>query len=270
MTLTAPRRSAPTYDHYGRETYHDTGRPVDEQFGSHVVLWIVDGPEAWAAAIEAEGDAELDKWSKKDRHIAEARRAQRYEGAAKVRADGPRRDFRNTHHDAAAAAAEVAGLYRAHPNPGVRYEVAEITDVSACSTCYQPTIKADGQWRHHTGGFPAVCAPKPEPAPEEKEREPGTWEIGIGGSGGYMVCNYCDETVRWTHMILGHGEMTGFYSLGVHLETGELVVLAEATTLGGEVFHLPHHCKEIPDDVRTTWEPERQAIFAARGETVDA
>jgi hypothetical protein len=77
-----------------------------------------------------------------------------------------------------------------------------------------------------------------------------------------MVCGYCDETVRWAHMMLGHGELTGFHMLGVHLPTGELVVLAEATTLTGQTFHLPHHCAKIPDDVRATWEPERKAIAA--------
>src|SRR4051812_96551 len=123
-TLIAPRRSVSTYEHYGRETYRDTGRPVDEQLGSHVVLWIVDDPEAWAKAIEAEGDAEFDKWPRKDRTIAETRRAQRYESAAQVRSDGPCRDFYATYHAAATASAAVADLYRAHPNPGVRYEVA--------------------------------------------------------------------------------------------------------------------------------------------------
>jgi hypothetical protein len=255
-TLTAPRRRVPTYDRDGRETYRDTGRPVDEQFGSHVVLWIVDDPEAWASAIEADGDAELARWPKKDRHIAETRRAQRYESAAQVRSDGPRRDFRGTHHSAAAAAAEVADLYRVHPNPGVRYEVAEIADVSACPTCHQPTIKAEGQRRHHTGGFPVECRIR-EPEPEAKEHQDGEWEIGTRG---YMICGYCNKKEHWSQIILGHGELTGYHMLGVEVATGTLVVLAEATTLGGKTFHLPHHCQEIPADVRATWEPSRKTI----------
>jgi hypothetical protein len=256
-TLTAPRRSAPTYTHDGWETYRDTGRAVDEQFGSHVVLWIVDDPELWAKAIEAEGDAELDLWPKKDRHIAESRRAQRYESAAQVRAEGPRRDVRGTYYDAETAAASVAELYRSHPNPGVRYEVAEIAGVSACPTCHQPTIKADGQWRHHLGRFPAECLQRPEPEPETEERQDGEWEIGTRG---YMICGYCNKKEHWAQILLGHGELTGFHMLGVDRTTGNLVVLAEATSLSGEIFHLPHHCKEIPEDVRATYAPDVAAI----------
>jgi hypothetical protein len=76
MTLTAERRPVRTFDRDGRKVYADTGRSVDERLGSHVTLWIVEDPEAWATAIEAEGDAELAKWPKRQRDLAEYRRGQ--------------------------------------------------------------------------------------------------------------------------------------------------------------------------------------------------
>lgn len=132
MTLVASRRpDAATCVRDGRETYVDTGRRVGERLGSHVVLWIVDDPAAWAAAIEARA------------------------------------------------------------------------------------------------GF------------------------------GSMVCGYCDEAVAWPEAILGHARLTGYHLLGVHRETGELVVLAEATTHSGETTVLPHHCTKIPDEVRAAALEER-------------
>jgi hypothetical protein len=258
MTLIAPRRPVKTYARYGRETYADTGRPVDERLGSHVVLWIVDDPELWAKAIEAEADAEAARWPARDRGLAEFRRSQRYEGAAQVRAEGPRRSWRGPYHDAASAHASVRELYRAHPNPGVRYEVAEITDVGACPACHRPIIQADGEWRHHTGGFPAECSCHPEPAPAKKERRPGEWEIDTRG---YMICGYCNERESWPvchhQLVLGYWELTGYHMLGIEWATGALVVLAEATTLTGETIHLPHHCQQIPADVRATYAPAK-------------
>jgi hypothetical protein len=259
-TLAAPRRSAKTYtDRRGREVYADTGRPVDEQFGTHVVLWIVDDPELWAKAIEAEGDAEPGKWPKSQRHIGEQRRLERHESAAQVRANGPRRNVNAVYFGAATAAAVVADLYRAHPNPGVRYEVAEITDVAACPDCHQPTIHADGQWWHHTGRFPVECSPRPEPEPEPKRaRQAGEWEIGTRG---YMICGYCDHKATWPQPITANWELTGYYTLGIERATGTLVVLAEATTPAGQTVHLPHHCQKIPDEVRVTYAAD---IAAAR------
>lgn len=164
---TAPRRPTRTYWWDGRETYVDTGRPVDETLGSHVVLWIVDDPQAWAAAVEAEGDVELTRWPKKDRALAEEWRAEHYQSAAQIRERGPHRSVRTHYHDGEQAAVSVADLYRSHPNPGVRYEAAEITGYSACPDCHQPTIEAGGQWWHHLGRYPAECAKRPGPAPTD-------------------------------------------------------------------------------------------------------
>lgn len=248
MTLIAPRRPVSTYIHGGRETYRDTGRPVDERLGTHVVLWIVDDPELWAKAIEAEVDAEDGRWPRKDR-------------AAQVRADGPGRSWYAVHHSAQSAQANVESLRRSHPNPGVRYEVAEITAAGACPDCHQPTIQADGQWRHHFLRYPVECLRHPEPGPEQDdERQDGEWEISTRG---YMICGYCNETVSWPQAILGYWELTGFHLLGVERATGTLVVLAEATSLvRGQTVHLPHHCQKIPDDVRATYAAD---IAAARG-----
>lgn len=247
MTLIAPRRPVRTCNRDGREVYIDTGRAVDEQLGSHVVLWIVDDPELWAKAIEVEGDAEAAKWPKKDRALAEHRRSRAYESADQVRADGPGRSWYAHYHDAESAHDSVASLRRSHPNPGVRYEVAEITATGACPDCHQPMVQADGQWRHHTGRYPAECAVRPEREPEP-ERQPGEWEINIGR--GSMICGYCDEDVAWGHAILGYVRLTGYHLLGIHRESGDLVVLAEATTLSGATDYLPHHCDKIPDEVR--------------------
>ncbi|WP_327092554.1 hypothetical protein OIE66_18545 [Nonomuraea sp. NBC_01738] len=54
--------------------------------------------------------------------------------------------------------------------------------------------------------------------------------------------------------------MTGTYTLGVEVATGDLVVLAEAATPAGAVTHLPHHCEKIPDDVRARYAAEAAAL----------
>ncbi len=160
QTLLTPHRLTRTHMRDSREVYTDTGRPVDEQLGSHVVLWIVEDPEAWANAIEAEGDQVLAAWVKsgrKWRAHGEVQRSQRYKSAARVRADGPQRLFHSNFHNYADANASAAELRRSHPNPGVRYEVAEITGAASCPDCRTPMIEADGQWRHHLAGFPVDC-----------------------------------------------------------------------------------------------------------------
>lgn len=246
----AARRAARTYQRDGHEVYADTGRPVDEALGTHVLLWIVDDPEAWARAVETEGDAELTLWPKRQRYLAEARRAQRYESAAQIRADGPGRSWYSHFHDAGRAEASAADLRRSHPNPGVRYEVAPITAVGACPSCHQPTVQADGQWRHHTGRYPAECAPEPEPEPERLD---GEFEVSPGM--GTMTCGYCERTETWAHAVLGYAQLTGVHLLGVERATNTLVVLAEATTLAGGTTYLPHHCLNIPEDKHREYAP---------------
>jgi hypothetical protein len=245
-TLTAARRSVRTYEMHGREVYADTGRPVDERLGSHVVLWIVEDPEAWARALEAEGDAELTRWPKKDRAIAETRRAARYESAAQVRADGPGRSVYAIHHSVAAAEAHAGDLRRSHPNPGVRYEIAPITEVGACPNCHQPTIHVDGQWRHHFLRYPIECTPDPEPE-DETELLPGEFEIDAGT--GSMTCGYCGQKETWAQATAGVLlTLTGFYCLGVSRADGSLAVLAEGKTPSGKIIWLPHPCTAIPQE----------------------
>lgn len=263
MSLVAPRRLVRTYWKDGREVYADTGRPVDERLGSHVLLWIVDDPEAWATAIEAEGDAEPGRWPKSSRYIGEYRRTQAYESAAQIRTEGPRRTWHADFHDGAQAAAYAAGLRTSHPNPGVRYEVVPITAVGACPTCCQPTVEADGQVRHHTGRYPTDCAIEPEPEPEP-ERKAGEFEIDAGL--GTMTCGYCDLTASWAEAVLGYVRLTGFHLLGVHRPTNTLVVLAEATALSGATVHLPHHCLNIPEDKHRKYAPD--AVLARELEPV--
>lgn len=255
-TIVAPRRLVRTCPLDGREVYTDTGRPVDEQLGSHVVLWIVDEPEAWAAAIEAEAEAELARWPKRERPHFAYRRDQAYESAAQVRSQGRTRTVHSHHHSAASAAACVADLSRSHPNPGVRYEVATITEAGACPACHQPRIRADGRWWHHLCRYPVDCAAHPEPEPVE-ERLDGEWEINPGG--GSMICGYCNETTSWPYAALGYVRLTGYHLLGIHRPTGDLVVLAEATTLTGQTIGLPHHCDKIPDHLYATYAEDIQA-----------
>jgi hypothetical protein len=266
-TLVAPRRPVKTYtDHSGREVYTDTGRPVDERLGSHIVLWIVDDPDAWAGKIEADADEVVARYPK-DR-IAPVRRAQAYESAARIRAEGPGRSWYGHYYSAQTAQATVTGLRRSHPNPGVRYEVAEIAQAGVCPECHCPTVYADGQWRHHLGRYPAQCIrhPEPEPATEEP-RQDGEFEISTRG---YMICGYCGQTEGWSYAILRYVELTGFHLLGVERATGELVVLAEATTLSGKRTVLPHHCEKIPDDVRATYAADITEIRARLAGRSDA
>jgi hypothetical protein len=242
-SLIAPRRAeARTSPLDGRERYADTGRPVDEQLGTHVLLWVVDDPQAWAATVETDGDAEPARWPKASRYIGEARREQAYESARQIRKNGAHRRVHDVFHDRARADAAAAELRRAHPNPGVRYLVTPIEHVDACPTthCRQPRIHADGTWWHHTGRYPAECAaPPPEPTPDP---EPGDFVIDAGR--GSMRCGWCEQTEDWPQT--GSWTLTGFHLLGVHTATDTLVVLAEATTRAGQTIHLPHHCLAIP------------------------
>lgn len=253
MTLAAPRRDTRTYVMDGRERYADTGRPVDERLGTHVLLWIVDDAEAWAKAVEAEGDAQVGQWPKSRRHIGEHRRVQAYESAAQIRADGPRRDWNAVYHDAERAEAAAAELRRSHPNPGVRYEVTAIVSVGACPTCCQPTVEADGQIRHHAGRYPAECSIKPDPEPEP-DRVDGEFEIDCGM--GSMTCGYCNLTQSWPEAGLGYARLTGFHLLGIHRPTNTLVVLVEAIGTSGQTVNLPHHCERIPGDVHRRYAPD--------------
>lgn len=252
MHATAPRRPARTYHQDGHEVYVDTGRPVDEELGSHVVLWIVDDSEAWAKAIEAEGDAQVAQWSKSTRHVGEHRREQAYVSAAEVRADGPGRRIYSHYRTEQAATATAADLRRAHPNPGVRYEVAAIEAASACHACHQPTILADGQWRHHLGRYPTECTPEPVPEPE---RQSGEFEISPAM--GCMTCGYCDHIKSWPEAAVGYVKLTGFHLLGIERATGVLVVLAEAADSADRIHYLPHHCESIPEELHIQYAADR-------------
>ncbi|MEV1013883.1 MULTISPECIES: hypothetical protein [unclassified Micromonospora] len=263
---TAPRRQARTYEHDGREVYADTGRPVDERLGSHVVLWIVEDPNLWAKAIEVEGDTQLAAWPKRHRHIGVQRRDEAYVSAAKVRAAGTRRSIHTTCGTPSEAEALTADLYRSHPNPGVRYEVAAITGADACPDCRQPRIHADGQWRHHTGRWPVECTRRPEPRPEP-ELADGEFEIDPGT--GAMTCGYCGLTERWAEAGVGNVRLTGFHLLGIEESTNALVVLAEATARYGKTVNLPHHCLNIPDDVHQRYAPTSTRAVAALPDNED-
>ena len=61
-----------------------------------------------------------------------------------------------------------------------------------------------------------------------------------------MICGYCDERTSWAETILGYAT---------------LVVLAEATTLAGATVPLPHHCRNIPEDVRARYADEINATM---------
>ncbi|MFI9553170.1 hypothetical protein [Nonomuraea endophytica] len=262
FTGIAPRREGVrTYLRYGRETYADTGRPVEENLGTHVVLWIVDDADAWAAKIEADGDAAVARHPRC--RIAKQHQARACESAADVRARGPHVSWYGCYHSAGDAARAVTELQRAHPNPGVRYEAHAIVEASACPGCHQPTLRAAGQVRHALGGYPADCPRRPEPA-EQEPRLDGEWEIGEDG---YLVCGYCDQTERWPELFAACATLTGFHTLGIARGSGELVVLAEARTLTGQTFHLAHPCEKIPDNFRDQYTAEIAA--AAREEPPD-
>jgi hypothetical protein len=246
-----------TYIHDGAEVFRATGRPVDEDLGSHVVLWIVEDPDAWAEAIEAEVSSQIAQ-APKDRRFATYVQQQRLEDAARIRAAGPGRSVYSVHHDEAAARAHVASLRQGCPNPGVRYEAAPVTATAACTGCFCPTICAGGQWWHHTGGYPAECRGR-RIRTRDLLLEPGDWEI----SDMDMTCGYCGQCVSWPETLRSWARLTGVHSLGVHRQTGEIVVLAEAIGIAarpGELGHLAHHCKEIPDAVRAEHADEVRAI----------
>jgi hypothetical protein len=245
-SLIAPRRDVRTYELRGEVVYTDTGRPVAERLGSQVVLRIVEDADAWAADIEAKADAESSSAPKSGRILAENRRGQRYADAAKVRANGAMRAWDTVCHDAAGAEMVVADLRRSHPNPGVRYEVAEITAAGACPDCHQPVIEADGQWRHDLLRFPAECGTSSASVADDEAPDDG-WTVAVGT--GQMTCGYCHDTVAWAVSVVGYVELTGDHLLGRERATGRLVVLAEAKTPNGEIVMLPHHCPLIPEDV---------------------
>jgi hypothetical protein len=124
-------------------------------------------------------------------------------------------------------------------------------------TCFYPMICADGRWWHHTGGYPAECPGRPV---RDLPLEPGDWEI----SGTHMTCGYCGQCVSWPETLRSWARLTGVHSLGVHLETGELVVLAEVTGIAarpGEPGHLAHHCDQIPASVRAEYAADVRAVM---------
>lgn len=251
-----PEPCPATYVLDGRDMFRKTGRRVDENLGSHVVLWIVEDAAAWADAIEAEVAAEIAR-APKGQRFATYMQQQRIEGAARTRAEGARRSVYTVHYDEARARADADNLRRECPNPGVRYEAAPVTATAACTACFCPMICADGRWWHHTGGYPAECRGR---RARDLPLEPGDWEI----TSRTMTCGYCGRRVAWEETDRSWAQLTGFHSLGVHRQTGELVVLAEVTGLAarpGETGHLPHHCKEIPASVQAEYAADIHAIM---------
>lgn len=248
-----------TYTSDRGEVFRRTGRRVHENLGSHVVLWIVDDPEAWAGAIEAEVASEI-ALAPEGRRFASYMQQQRLEGAARTRAEGPRRWVYSVDCDEARALAGAASLRQGQPNPGVRHETAPVTATATCTTCFCPMICADGQWWHRTGGYPAEC---PGRRARSLPLEPGDWEI----SDMDMTCGYCGQRVSWPETLRSWARLTGVHSLGVHRQTGELVVLAEVTgiaALPGEPGHLAHHCTQIPDSVRTEYAADIRAAMEGK------
>lgn len=248
-----------TYMRDGHEVFRVTGRRVDADLGSWVTLWIVYDSGAWADWIEADVAADIEAAGKL-RASREYMGRQRLDDAARIRADGPRTTVRDVHYgDNAQARAEqsVWRLAAAHPNPGVRYEAAPITATGTCVTCYCPMIYADDQWWHHTGNYPAACCgPRP---PRDLPLEPGEWEI----NGHTMTCGYCGDCVTWPETQRSWVQLTGIHSLGVHKETGELVVLAEVEGIAahpGQTAVLAHHCKQIPGAVYTRYAARIAAV----------
>lgn len=245
-----------TYVNNGREVFRATGRPVDEDLGSHVVLSIIEDPRAWADAIEAEVAAEIAREPKARRHPTYMQQ-RRLEGAARLRDAGPGRSVDTVHRREADARSRATGLQRNWPDAGVRYETAPVTATAGCTTCFYPMICAGGQWWHHTGGYPAQC---PGRRARDLPLEPGEWEI----TSRTMTCGYCGQTVSWEETDRSWAQLTGIHSLGVHRQTGELVVLAEATGIAarpGETGHLPHHCTQIPGSVRAEYAADIRAIL---------
>ena len=250
-----PEPRPATYLSNGREVFRATGRPADEDLGSCVVVQVVADAGVWADAIEAEVAAELARLPK-NRRFPTWMQQQRLDGAARTRAAGPGRAVDTVHRTEAAARSRAVGLQRNWPVPAVRYETALVTATAACITCFCPMICADGQWWHHTGRYPVEC---PGRRVRDLPLEPGDWEI----TSRTMTCGYCGRTVSWEETDRSWAQLTGFHSLGVHRETGELIVLAEVTGIAahpGEVGHLPHHCDQIPDSVREQYAADIRAV----------
>jgi hypothetical protein len=206
---------------------------------------VVDDADAWADYVVADAEAELSRRPRRQRALGEARLADAFRSAAQIRDAGPNRRWRSLYYAEAPALAAAADLHRAHPNPGVRYEVVTVEAVDDCPDCGRPRAHADGGWRHSLlGGNPVEC---PEPPKPVVEHQPGEFEVDM--SRGSFTCGWCDVSQSWADVALGYAHLTGFHSLGAHRETGELVVLAEIETLGGKITWLPHHCAKIPQDV---------------------
>jgi hypothetical protein len=131
----------------GRTCYRDTGRPVDEDHGTHVVIGDIYDVEAYAVSLEAEADA--------GSFSAAGLRST----AGLVRAWGPHTQWiTGTWHDAATAEAYAADCQKNHPHPGVRYSVAPIDHVSHCVHCFEPVIAASGELRHDLPTWPYECS----------------------------------------------------------------------------------------------------------------
>lgn len=85
--------------------------------------------------------------------------------------------------------------------------------------------------------------------------------------GGPMVCGYCGKTETWSRheaapqLKLGYVQLTGFHTLGVG-PAGELVVLAEAKWLNGQIDHLPHLCEQIPAEIYERYASDIAAALA--------
>lgn len=245
-----------TYLSNGAPVFRKTGRRVDEDLGTHVVLRKVFGPHSYADTIVAEVTAEISR-GPKNRRAPTWMQQQLLDDAARIRASGPTCTVYSVHHDEASMLATADSLCKAHPNPGVAYVPAPVTATAACATCYCPMIEAYGQWWHHTGGYPAEC---PGRRARDLPLEPGDWEI----TATHMTCGYCGRCVGWEETDRSWARLTGFHSLGVHRQTGELVVLAEVTGVAarpGETGHLPHHCTQIPDSVRAEYAADIRAIL---------
>ena len=239
----------------GHEVFRATGRRVDEDPGGWVVLWIVEDAEAWAASIEAEVWREISRASR-ECLFPTASQQQLLDGAARIREQGPSRTIRSVELDQQRAVAHVASLAAAGPDPGVRHEAAPVTATAACITCYCPTIEADGWWWHDTGGYPAECPGRR--CGRSLPLEPGDWEIDSIS----MTCGYCGLYVTWPETLRSWARLTGVRALGIHRDTGELVVLAEAAGVAaqpGQLGYLAHHCAEIPAWIRAQVRGRRAA-----------
>jgi hypothetical protein len=80
-----------------------------------------------------------------------------------------------------------------------------------------------------------------------------------------MTCGYCGQHVTWPETQRSWVQLTGFHSIGVHRDTGALVVLAEVAGIAarpGQLNHLVHPCEEIPDRVGEQYAEEIAAILA--------